>query len=40
LKGEDGKKLTGADNTMLGKIPCEVYKKEAVFEFRERMKVI
>jgi hypothetical protein len=40
LKREDGKELRGADNMMMERIPCEVYKKGAVFELRERMKEI
>jgi hypothetical protein len=35
LKQEDGKELRGADNIMLEKIPCELYKKGAVLELRE-----
>jgi hypothetical protein len=40
LKRRDGKKLTGANNMMLENILCEVYKKGAFFELRERMKAI
>jgi hypothetical protein len=40
LKPTDGKELRGVDNMILEKIQCEVYRKGAAFELRERTKVI